>query len=94
MRSDMNMFRYFGFECVGGEMAYGIWNDDIENDPDPNMLIFVDFKRKRVFLYAGDGSEPFFLKGEFTKKEAKMFNEFAFAQDKEISDVHTRSKDD
>jgi len=81
------LFEKFGFMRVGGcissvnGIVFENWDDTYEIE----AWIYVDFKRKRVMVDCGEGSEPSFLKGELTQKEEKLFNKREDDLTKEIS---------
>lgn len=88
MQDRIALFESFGFECVGGEIAPGLYDNNVIDLPEADLYIWVDFKTKRVFLDCGEGAEPFFLKGEFTEKEFNEYNEYEANVEEEISDAN------
>ena len=91
----VSLFESFGFECVGGEVALGIFNafdGDKADFLDPDLTIWVDFKKKRVMLDPGDGGEPYLLKGVLLKSEVKEYNQYEEDIERMISDAHNNSE--
>lgn len=86
MQDRIALFESLGFECVGGEVAPGFYETNVVDLVEADLYIWVDFKHKRLFLDSGDGSEPFFLKGEFTKDERNEYDDYENNQEKEILD--------
>jgi hypothetical protein len=82
----IKLFESFGFECIGGEIAAGIFDVNVTDLPEANLYIYVDFKKHRAFLDCGDCSEPFFLKGSFTKKEQQEYDDYEENSEQEIID--------
>lgn len=69
MQDRIELFKAMGFECVGGEVAPGFYDTCVADLLEANLYIWVDFINKRVFLDCGDESDPFILRGDFTKQE-------------------------
>ena len=81
------LFESFGFVRVGGCMnsMNGVVFDNWDNTYDIDAWIYVDFKHKRVMIDSGDGSDPNFLLGDFTKVEEKGYDKYNQDLDKSIS---------
>jgi hypothetical protein len=88
MQDRIELFKGMGFECVGGEIAPGIYDSSVLDLPEADLYIWVDFKGERTFLDCGDSSEPFFLKGDFTKKELEEYTEYENDTEQEMNDAN------
>ena len=75
------LFKSMGFKCIGG-MIEGFFDSNPEIEYD--TTIWIDFKRERVILDSGDGSEPFFLKGDWLSEEEELFRTYDGKIEKEI----------
>lgn len=84
-----DLFKSMGFECIGA-MIEGIFTNIIK-DMDYEMLIWIDWKNKRVMLDNGDESDVIFLKGGFKSGEENIHQEYENNNEKEISDANNFS---